>query len=385
MGFFSHGTRRQVGIDIGTSSIKAAELSEEGGGIALKNYGIIDGLDFMGKAPGPARTLGAVTIPEDAVAGAIRALLSSSRIETKEAVFTVPIFSSFLTVIELPLMGADELERAVGLQVKSYIPVPLSEVVLDWLAIPPETPTAVPQVAPAVAAVTTTRPQAFPLPISSTTQTASTLSVLLVAIPKEVIQKYERIAAKVGITMSAVESESFSMLRSLIGNDPSVTMIVDFGARSTTLTIVDKGFIRLSHTVDLAGEELTEHIAHGMNISSVRAEALKKSEGVETSASTSGVSQLITPSLQKLTTEYDHMAQFYATKRNKQIERIVLAGGSAKMPGLVEYLQNNLGVPISLGNPFARLSYPRELEKLLTQELSPVLAVATGAAMRAFE
>src|SRR3989344_6929523 len=112
MGLFSRGSQRQVGIDIGTSSIKVVELKQEGSHLALQNYGIIYGLDFLQHvAAGPTdRTT--FKIAENEMAEILKKLLSFSGISAKEAVFPIPIFSSFLTVVELPFMNMEELEQA---------------------------------------------------------------------------------------------------------------------------------------------------------------------------------------------------------------------------------------------------------------------------------
>ena len=399
MGLFSRGSQRQVGIDIGTSSIKAVELKQEGSHLALQNYGIIYGLDFLQHvAAGPTDRTTFITAENHSVA-ILKKLLSFSGISAKEAVFPIPIFSSFLTVVELPFMNMEELEQAISLQASSYIPVPLEEVVLDWLAIPPRpkkvrTPavplplTAVPAREPQAVTVAYQspgigmRPDALPVAAGSEAQT---VSVLLVAIPRETISYYEGIAHLAGLEIAAVESESFSMLRSLIGNDPGAIMLIDLGARSSTMTIVEQGFIHASHTVDLSGKELTDDIAKSLNIAQDRAEDLKKKQGLEAGPNAESIKQVLSPALEKLATEYKKMTDYYRTEADGVVEKVILTGGSSGLPGLSAYLQQRLGITVMRGNPFARVKHPEELTEILTRELSPHLSVAVGAAMRDLE
>jgi type IV pilus assembly protein PilM len=387
MRLFHRKSHRQVGIDVGTSSIKVAVLAKEGSHLELLNYGIIYGLDFLGKnGPVPANPA-PFRLTDEEIAAAIRKLLEFSKIKTASAVLTVPIFSSFLTIIELPAMPQGELERAVQFASKSYIPVPLSEVVLDWVALPPRETSITSPVRPAAVLTAAAAAPIAPSvlqdrPLAPPTQT---ISVLLVAVPKEMITKYEHIASLCGLSLAAVESESFSMVRSLVGNDPSTVMLIDCGARSTTLTIIDNGYVKMSHSVDLSGKEITDTISKGLNISSERAEALKRSEGIAARGNTEGVSRLIVPLLERLISEYQKMTSFFDSKEGRRIDKIILTGGSATLPGLAPYLSEKLGRTVTLGNPFARVRYPDELKSILTAELAATLTVAIGAAMRDFE
>ena len=121
------------------------------------------------------------------------------------------------------------------------------------------------------------------------------ITVLLIAVPKEVVSKYQRIASGAGLKLTAIESESFSLARSLAGNDLSSIMLIDMGARSSNLTILHQGFIFMSHSADVTGKEITKVISRSLNVDSKRAEELKRISGVATSASDKGLAQVIGP------------------------------------------------------------------------------------------
>jgi len=210
------------------------------------------------------------------------------------------------------------------------------------------------------------------------------ISVLLVAVPKEVISKYQRIVREVGLTLKSLESESFSLVRSLIGNDLSPTVLIDFGSRSTTLTIVDQGFVKMSHSVDLSGKEITRVISRGINISTARAEEFKKSSGMASNGAERGITQLVTPLIGRLVTEFEKMSTSYLRKEGVKIQKVILSGGAANLPGLLSHLSEKLLPQSSIGDPFVRVAYPPQLEKVLKQELSATLAVAVGLAKRDF-
>jgi type IV pilus assembly protein PilM len=383
---FRRKIRRQIGIDIGTSSVKIVELSKEGNHVVLSNYGIMDGSDFFGEVQNGSNTPSGLKLSENDIASVLKQLLDAAKIKTDKVVMSIPFFSSFLTVMEMPNISQKEIESAIPFQARSYIPVPLSEVVLDWLVIPefsspsPVAPAKVSNIASAAADdgkgnIASVVPDAVQVKKEK-------ISVLLIAVPKEVVSKYQRIAKALNLELVALESESFSLARSLIGEDKGTIMLVDFGARSTNLTIIDRGYIFMSHSADLSGKEITKMVARSLNVQPQRAEELKKSSGVSSVGSEKGLTQIISPFVEKLVNEIERMNSLFIKKEGRKIEKIVLTGGSANLPGLVEYLSKSAGVEVIIGNPFSKVKFDPSLEPILRKDLSSSLAVATGLSMR---
>ena len=355
---FSRKVRRQLGVDIGTSSVKIVELENSDASLRLSNYSIMDGSDFFGDTSGSNVPSG-LKMSEDDIALALRRLISEAKIKTTEAVMSIPIFSSFLTVMELPNLTPKELENAVPFEARSYIPVPLAEVVLDWLIIPPAPP-----------------------PPSTTLTPSQKVTVLLIAVPKEVVSKYQRIAAAANLNLAALESESFSLARVLVGDNSGTVILVDLGARNTNLTIVDRNFIFMSHSADLSGKEVTKIISRSLNITPSRAEELKKTTGVAAAGADKGLAQIISPFIDKLINEVERMDGLFFKKENKKVEKMILTGGAANLPGLAEYLSRRLGLAVIVGNSFSKIKFEPLLEQIFRRELSSGLAVAAGLAMR---
>ncbi len=389
---FSRKVRRQLGIDIGTSSIKVVELERDNGSLSLANYGFIDGLDFFGDVPTSPNSPSSFKVSENDVAMVLKQLFSSAKIKTKNAVISIPIFSSFLTVMELPALSQKELESAVPFEARSYIPVPLAEVVLDWMIIPaassrlPSTKLGTGGSGQAnLTAPSSAIASATPTISGSTNalgQPTGKVHVLLIAVPKEVVSKYQRIAAAAELTMTGLEAESFSLARSLVGNDLGTIMLIDLGARSTNLTIVDRGYIYMSHSADLSGREITKVISHGLGVDAARAEELKKASGVAASSGQKGLTQVISPIIDKLVVEVERMNNAFLKKENRRVEKMILSGGSANLPGVNEYLSRHIGLETITGNPFRQIKFEPILEPVLRRDLSPNLAVAAGLAMR---
>ena len=398
---FSRKVRRQLGIDIGTSSIKVVELERDNGSLSLANYGFIDGLDFFGDVPTSPNSPSSFKVSENDVAMVLKQLFSSAKIKTKNAVISIPIFSSFLTVMELPALSQKELESAVPFEARSYIPVPLAEVVLDWMIIPaasnavsPASPrlgsTNLPrqnlgQVGTSGSGPSSAIASATPTVSGSTNalgQPTGKVHILLIAVPKEVVSKYQRIAAAAELTVTGLEAESFSLARSLVGNDLGTIMLIDLGARSTNLTIVDRGYIYMSHSADLSGREITKVISHGLGVAMARAEELKKASGVAATGAEKGLTQVISPIIDKLVVEVERMNNAFFKKENRRVEKMILSGGSANLPGVNEYLSRHIGLETITGNPFRQIKFEPILEPVLRRDLSPNLAVAAGLAMR---
>lgn len=377
---------RQVGIDIGTSSIKVVELSK-GSDVVLTNYGIIDNLDFLGDFNNDgSNTPAGLRLSENYIVTVLKQLLEKTNIKSNRVVMSVPFFSSFLTVMDMPKVSNKEIEKAIPFQARSYIPVPISEVVLDWLLIP-ELERKNDTVDSSKVKNVFSNPQNNGngngvVSIIQDPIRKEKISVLLVAVPKEIISKYQRIAKSLGLKLVGLETESFSLARSLIGDYIGTVMLVDFGAINTSLTLIDRGYIFMSHSADISGKEITRAIARSMNVQSQRAEDLKKTSGVSSVGYEKGLTQIISPFVEKLVNGIERMNSLFMRKEGRKIERIVLTGGSSNMPGLCEYLSKSLGVEVVVGNPFAKVKSDSLLEPVLRRELSSSLSVAVGLSMR---
>lgn len=380
---FKQKILRQIGIDIGTSSIKVVELLREGR-ITLTNYGVMDNLDFFGEIDNGSNIPAGFRLSENYIVSVLKQLLDTTKIKTDKVVMSIPFFSSFLTVMEMPKVSRKEIENAIPFQARSYIPVPISEVVLDWLIIPefsiqnPVTDAKISNIASSTAnGGNGNIVSVIPDPIKK-----DKISILLIAVPKEIISKYQRIAKALNLKLVGLESESFSLARSLVGNDNGTVMLVDFGAMNTSLTIIDRGYVFMSHSADLSGKEITKMVARSLNVQLQRAEELKKSSGVSSVGYEKGLTQIISPFVEKLVNGIERMNGLFMRKEGRRIEKIVLTGGSSNLPGLSEYLSKSIGVEVIIGNPFNGVKCNPSLEPILRRDLSSSLAVATGLSMR---
>jgi len=345
-----------LGIDIGTSAIKIVELSRAGKRRKLDNYGEMKAEALYEK---PFRTFEKSTLSfsNRDVVRALTAVLKEAGFKSSKAFFSIPDFSTFFTTISLPAMTDEEIPQAVNYEAPQHIPLPLQSVTLDWQIVERE---------------------------AGATLNTETIKILLVAVPKDVIQQYQQIAAAVGLELLSMEAEVFSLSRALIGEveKKQTISLIDIGARSTTINIVDNGILRISHSFDTSGSDFTTVIAKGLNTDYAEAELLKKKQGLL--AEGDGSKDAMLPLIDLIIEEIRKIFSSFFQAEGKEVKKIILAGGSAFMPGIVDYFLKNLSKPVEIANPFADIYYPPILEDTL-KEVGPSYAIAVGAALRGLE
>jgi len=350
-------SKGKLGIDIGTSAIKIIELKKESGRFVLKNYGLFEfkNSDGASAAVESKQVQSILKLPDGEIIWGIKEILRKAKIKTTSVVASIPSFSTFATVIEMPYLSEQDLAKSLPFEARKYIPVPLSEVVLDWsiIDIPQNLTDAI-------------RPTA--------------VEVFLAAVPRDETTKYQRIMQGAGLNLRALELENSALIRALLGNDLGSTVIVNIGGRSTSIVIVDRGYERVSHNYEVGGFEITKSIARSLNVSLEKAEELKKKLGFKeidentiNSAMKSLVDMMVFETRKTITN--------YEEAKNKKISRVLLVGGLSNMPNFANYFQQKLGREVFIGNALARVVYPQALSSVM-QELSSTFAVATGLAMR---
>jgi len=350
---FRKPSKRFLGIDIGTSAIKIVELSKLKDRVKLENYGEM-GTQTLTERPFRTFERETLLLSDQDIAKAITTILEKAQIGTREAFFSIPDFSSFFTFLELPPMKKEEIASAIQFEARQHIPLPLSEVTLDWSITEGE--------------------------ISD--RKRSRLKILLVAVPHEVINQYQAIARLSQIQLISLEAEIFGLVRALIKNKMAIIGLVDIGAQSTTFSIIENGVLKITHSFDISGNELTRVLSKSLNIRYNEAEELKKKYGIKSPEMPVG--RVLSPLIDLMGGEIEKIFRNYHQTEGKDIEKIILAGGQALLPGLKEYLSDGIKKPVEIANPFANISYPPVLEEVL-KEMGPAYAIAIGVAFRGFE
>ncbi len=204
------------------------------------------------------------------------------------------------------------------------------------------------------------------------------LKVLLTAVPTTVIDNYLKMFKLAGLNPLALEIEALALIRSLVGPKTESFIIIDIGARNTSLNLVDKGFLRISRNLTLGGEAITTAIAENLHVSYNRAEQFKRDLGLAGS-SLEHIPQTMKPVMETIKNETAKLIKIYESSGGA-IQEIIFAGAGSNMPGLLNYFAD-LGLKVSTGDPLKFISYNPELRESLRQ-VAPGLAIALGLAMR---
>ena len=350
-----------LGIDIGTSSIKVVELSKSRDTYKLENYGAVTFFSENEFLPMEVYEQNALKIPDEQVAELLKKVIIATGITAKKAAISLPVFSAFSTIIELPPMPEDELEKAIQFEARQHVPIPVSEVSLASVVIGEERPK-----------------QGQP---AATAQAKKRLEILLVAVPNEIKNKYQHIAQLAGLELIAIEMETFPLARALLKGARDTVAIVDIGARSTDICIVDNGVARLSHNFYSAGIDVTKAYGSLWRVDLAEAEKNKKAVGLDLTPGQLAAAGEVLMVVDGIVSETSRIISSYFNKTGRNVSGVALAGGSAQMSGLLERFKDGLGLDVVIGNPFEGLIYPRELKETLAK-FGPSYAVAVGLAMR---
>lgn len=355
--FGSKKKSRSLGIDVGTKVIKAIEISRRGGKIFLDNYGEIN-LDFACKESFRSFDRNTLNPNVDNISLALRDLIAEAKIRNKESSFSLPDFSTFFSIFEMPPMTRKEIDSAIGFEARKYIPLPLSEVVLDW--------------------------QSMENAISE----KNINKVLVMAVPRVVIEYYKDISKQSGLELLSLEPEAMSLKRSIVrsGNNET-TCIVEIGFQSTNVSIIEKGFMKTSFSFDLSGKDLTIAISEDLGIDIKEAEKAKRKYGL---IENEEVFKSLDPVLASISSKIRKVIKDFERKEGTLIKRVVFLGGTSRMPGIIDYFNKSLKqedvstFEVVAGKPFDNIVCPKGLERQM-EDLNANYAIALGQALSKFE
>lgn len=328
-----------LGVDIGTSHIKIAEVIFENTQKAiLSTYGIVNS-PFQLDSQSDSAVISQIAV-------LLKNLVERAGVSTRKCVISLPNSAVFTSVVELPVMHARELASAVEFEAKKYVPLALTDVDLSWVVI------------------------------GEGSSQEATQKVLLTAVPKQIVSNYRQVFSLAGLTLEAGEIEALALIRSLIGGRGVNCVIIDIGAKSTGINIIEAGLLRLSRNLNIGGETITKKIAQTLNISFLRAEQFKKDFGMHENTF---LPETIRPVLNLIKNEVKQLLMIFQS-HGARLDTIMLVGGGALLPGLVEYFAD-LGVPVELGDPLRAVAYQQEAAPVL-KRYALALPIAIGLALR---
>ena len=358
--FKSNDEDKVVGIDIGSSAIKIVELRKKGSKAVLETYGSVSLGPYAGLDVGRNTNL-----PPEKILEAVKEVLKQSGVTTKSAALAIPVQSSLIFNIELPMQVKEEdIAAIIPTEARRYIPVPMNEVSLDYFRLPKKEHSFEEENNPDIPTVSKNKTE-----------------ILVVAIHNDIITQFRSLVSKCELTTSFFEIEIFSSIRANFEHELSLVLLMDFGATRTKLTLVEFGMVKSYHTINRGGVDITDSISKSLTIPFTRAEELKKEFGLFGNPNEKAIAEVIKFHLDYIFSEANNVLLGHGKKYNQTISKVILTGGGSLMKGLKEMATSNFRSEVEIGHPFSKVGAPSFLEKVF-EATGPEFGVALGIALR---
>ncbi|MDP3900535.1 MAG: type IV pilus assembly protein PilM [bacterium] len=350
-----------IGVDIGTTGIKVVELQRVAGKPRLINYGYSEEInDFAGRKL-------QLDIPKAGFL--VKKICEDSKISSKNAVAAMPSFAVFSSVINVSNVSEKDMDTSVMWEAKKVIPLDLDEMIIDWKII--------------------SKPKEKEKESSGDksgedekeADKKNSVKVLLTGAPKILVNKYVEIFKAAQLNLLSLETEMFSLVRSLIGIDPSVIAIIDWGAINTDITIIENSLPMFSRSLDIGGIMVTKAIADSLQVDYKRAEQFKLDLNNASQSDKEELPKIIIDNISPIINEIKYSFTLFQQENNKKIEKVILSGGGANLVGLATYLSEFLNINVVLSDPWTKVEYPLDLKSVL-EDIGPKMAIAVGLALR---
>ncbi|MCM2339079.1 MAG: type IV pilus assembly protein PilM [Burkholderiales bacterium] len=349
-----------VGIDIGSSAIKVVEIKKRSGKAVLETYGSISLGSYAEMEPGHVTNL-----PIDKIVEALKEVLKQSGVSTYSSAFSIPVQSSLIFTITLPPnIKENEIPAIISTEARKYIPLPITEVSLDYFPLPQKEASFEEMNDPELGVNQNEKKE-----------------VLVVAIQNDAVSKCRSVSSMCNLEAGFFEIEIFSSVRSNFEHELSLVLLMDFGASTTKLSLVEFGMVKAHHTINRGGADISNSIAQSLNISFSKAEEMKKDFGLFGNPEEKQLADIIKTHTDYIFSETNNVLLGYEKKYNKTISKVIFTGGGSLLKGLTEVASNNFRAEIKTGHPFSKVGAPAFLEKVL-ETTGPEFAVALGLALR---
>jgi type IV pilus assembly protein PilM len=349
--------RSSIGLDIGTSGVRAAELTFGKAGITLEKFGQV-------ALPEGAVRDGEVHDPT-AVASAIKELWSHTKFSGKDVIVGVANQKVIVRQVELPWAPLDQLKATLAYQVQDSIPMPVEHALLDF----------------------------YPLEELEDDAGTRTYRGLLVAAARDMVMTQLEAIQAAGLRPTMVDLSAFAVLRSLAEADTlglsttGLEALVEVGARVTNIVVHEGGQPRFVRILLMGGQDITDALAERRGVAQAEAEAMKHHRGLVEAGSSSAEDQAVERTINIAGQAFIDQVRgsldyFVSSSGVGQIDRIVLTGGGSRLNGLAELLQKDTRTEVVHGNPFADLTVGSTgLSPEQLQFVEPLATVPVGLAL----
>lgn len=348
-----------VGVDIGSHSIKVVQLQKKKKKLELLNAGLI---------ALPENTfVDGMTENPNLVSDALKQLIASEKIKTKYAVISVSGESVVIKKINIPKMSEEALAESIMIEAEQYIPFDINDVMIDFAILGDAEKEA----------------------DEEEEDAGEQMEVLLVAAKKDIIEQRKSIALNAGLTPVVFDLDVFAVENSYGLNyakaKNQVVGIINIGASVTNINIVEDDTTGFTRDILLGGDTYTETIGKRLKLDFDEAEKLKLGINL-TEENREGVISIVLEIADVLASEIQKSIEFYSTAANRNIDKIYLSGGGAKISGLNHLLFEKLGIDVSTFDPLKNILINKKtFDPEYITEISPTIAVAVGLAFRRFD
>jgi type IV pilus assembly protein PilM len=338
-----------MGLDIGSSAVKAIELKPSGKGYKVTAVGV--------EPIPPDSIVDGAIIDGGAVADAVRRLFENKQFSAREVAASLSGNSVIVKKITLPTMTEQELGESIYWEAEQYIPFDIQDVNLDYEIL------------------------------SSPGGAQGTMDVLLVAAKKDKIADYTSVITQAGRTAVVVDVDAFALQNAYevnYGFEPgAVVALLNAGASATNINILNGSQSVFTRDISMGGNAFTEAVQRELGLPYELAEALKKGEDVE-GATYDDARPVLKAMTDNILLEVEKTFDFFkATASNDRIDRIVLCGGASRVDGFAEALASRFNTEVIPFDPFRLVAIDTaRLGVVSADDLAPVAAIAVGLALR---
>ncbi len=339
-----------VALDIGSSSIKLVETVIEKSAYRVVHLGVL---------PLPEKAIqNNLVVDQAPVVETIRRLIQENGVKSNKVIPAAPGGAVIMKKIQMPMQEESELEANIEFEANSVIPENLENVNLDYQ-------------------------------ILNVIEGGKKLEVLLVAVKKEIVNSYTDVIQKAALTPAIMDVDYFALENMYETNyytkvDNGVIGLIHVGARYTSITLLHKGISIFTGDLPMGGEDFTDSLKSELKLSAEEAERFKLT-GVHDGYKGLDLETTLRPTAENLAQEIRRTVSLYGAvpfEEGEGLKSIYLSGGSAKLPGLRELLQERMGVPVELAESFRGFSLGRSVDRANLADLAPLFAVGAGLSIR---
>lgn len=340
-----------VGLDLGSSAVKAVELKKRGGSYELVNFGV----ELLGQDT----VVDGMIMDALSVSAAIGEIFTANKIKGRDVATSVSGHSVIVKRITVGAANDEELHAVMADEVQQHIPFDISDVNLSYQSLG-ESPS------------------------------GQGMEVMLVAVKREKILNHINALSQANKTPWVVDYDGFAMLNAFEVNyevsPDTIVALLNIGASIMNIVVGRGGAPMFTRDVSVGGNQYTDALQKELDLSYEDAEKLKQGQEVGSIGAEQKaphirfVSEILMLEIQK-TFEF-----FRQTASTENIQEIYLAGGTAKVEGLVEQLKGEFHVPVELIDPFRNVKVdPKKFDKAYVQDIAPLMCVAVGLGLRSFD